>query len=98
MEWRLTQTPYNDDRTPALPSAIGAPGGCELSSNLSGRFLCFPRIVGRILVADLPWADAMKLANCFAFTPRRVVHAGWPVTKAARRTAFHSATFERVSR
>jgi hypothetical protein len=33
MEWRLTQTPYNDgmDRTPPLQTAMGARGGRELT-------------------------------------------------------------------
>ena len=81
MEWRLTQKPYNDGPHTTVAVSHWRAQRSRVGSNLLGRLLCVPRIVSRIYVVDLPWADPMELNDRLAFGPRRVFHAGGPVTE-----------------
>ena len=81
MEWRLTQTPYNDGPHTTVAVSHWRARRSRVGGNLLGRLLCVPRIVSRIYVVDLPWADPMELNDRLAFGPRRVFHASGPVTE-----------------
>src|SRR5882724_5052935 len=76
------------------PSARPAVASC---SNLSGRFLRVPRIVGGIYVVDLPWASPVELNDSLSLGPGGMFHAGWPVTEGAGRKFFRAAAIERFS-
>ena len=81
MEWRLTQTSYNDGPHTTVTVSHRRARRSRVDSNLLGRLLCVPRIVSGIYVVDLPWADPMELNDRLAFGPRRVFHASGPVTE-----------------
>jgi hypothetical protein len=97
MEWRLTQTPYNDGAQNRVTVGDRRVRRSRVTSNLLRRFLRVPRVVGGIDVIDLPRADAMKLDDCFALRPRRVFHAGGPVTERTSRKFFCAAAIEGFS-
>jgi len=97
MEWRLTQTPYNDNRDTRITVSHRRAQRSRVGGNLSGRFLRVPRIIGGIYVVDLPWASPVELNDSLSLGPRSVFHAGWPVTEGPGRKFFRAAAIERFS-
>ena len=74
------------------------PGAVTRSRSASQPlFLRVPRVVCRIDVVDLPWANPMELDDGLSFRPGGVFHPSKPVTEGPGGEFFRAVAIERFS-